>query len=307
MQNRPLIFRTFSDVSSFFLGNPDLKTQKKRNDMFLSEKAPKCPDFWFNLITQSTMGMAAGAKAADLLIGKALRIVKLPDDVQLFVRVFSVGLGALFGGGFTMKFITKSEDMWEWKLQKTKEGYFEIIDEKLQEHEILQEFVCPISQKVVVDPVRTPWGTIYDRDALLRCKRYFNGNFEDPMRNGEFSESQIFFDYEVLFIVSKVKKEIVQKEQGNAKTPNLHEYLGYQVSLAVNNLELSYQEAKNLIISLKGTEGFDVEKELEEFENYFGKTAYDTIDLSLSWHTILTDRFRKFYPLIQEKAKNEST
>lgn len=102
--------------------------------------------------------------------------------------------GALFGGsiGFASGAVYSTYANYgayrEWLILHKETVIFNEFENLHREHAALQEFIDPITRCLALDPVRDPFGQIYDRSTLIAlAKRKADGMIVEPFHNRVFS------------------------------------------------------------------------------------------------------------------------
>ncbi len=130
--------------------------------------------------------------------------------------------GALFGGavglcsGLMLSAgvnYVKYKEFFNWlKANREKEVFKEF--EKLHEDPPdLNEFIDPISMSLVLDPVRSPHGHVYDRSTLSTLSMLSaDGTIQDPYRNASFTMADVVDAQDVFAKMKSVFKVLISKE-----------------------------------------------------------------------------------------------
>lgn len=117
--------------------------------------------------------------------------------------------GLLIGLGASGIIHYQEYDKWLHLFKETK--VFEEFEQLHRDHPALEEFKDPIMYCLMFDPVRSPFGHLFERSTLKNIERP-NGTISDPYRNGDFSMHQVEDAPEVLAKLKAVYKELLRRE-----------------------------------------------------------------------------------------------
>ena len=78
---------------------------------------------------------------------------------------------------------------------------------KNEDIDVNEDLVCPLTHKVFVDPVSTPFGYTYEREALLRYMA--NNNNMDPKAKKPIRECQLVPQRALKNLADKYRKSRV--------------------------------------------------------------------------------------------------
>ena len=73
---------------------------------------------------------------------------------------------------------------------------------------IEKEFICPITQKIMDEPVITPYGTTYEKSAIID---WINKNQIDYKTENFLSEDMLVTNYILKVAIKEYKESLTQK------------------------------------------------------------------------------------------------
>ena len=152
-------------------------------------------------------------------------------DNGSFVKGLFTGLGAALGIaalGIGGKFLYDSykEETPEDKKPEKEEEKQQQEDEKIENNNISLEksntmptndedetegkdsFICPINQTLMKDPVITPYGTTYERSAILNWLKNHN---TDPLTKKKLSKEMLITNYALKSAIEYYRKSLNNK------------------------------------------------------------------------------------------------
>ena len=71
-----------------------------------------------------------------------------------------------------------------------------------------ESFVCPINQTIMEDPVITPYGTTYERSAILN---WLKKNNTDPLTKKKLSKDMLITNYALRSAIQEYKESLKKK------------------------------------------------------------------------------------------------
>ena len=71
-----------------------------------------------------------------------------------------------------------------------------------------ESFVCPINQTIMEDPVITPYGTTYERSAILNWLKKHN---TDPLTKKKLSKDMLITNYALRSAIQEYKESLKKK------------------------------------------------------------------------------------------------
>jgi len=124
-----------------------------------------------------------------------------------------IGGGIGIAGGSAYSVYANYHAYKEWLALHKETAVFNEFESLHRDHPALREFIDPVTHILALDPVRDPFGLIYDRSTLVALsKRRVNGMIADPIEHREFSMEQVQDAPEVLARLKAVYKVLLQQE-----------------------------------------------------------------------------------------------
>ncbi len=136
------------------------------------------------LMTTTRIGAAIGAVFG--LLGAMFVLSQDEEKDEKHVKAMKVGtcgvlsgafIGSLFGAGYTINTTLKLDAYTEWKFKVLPDKVFPMFRQFLQASE-LENFMCPITQDLIVVPVKDPTGKVYEKGAI---ENWINEKNKSPM------------------------------------------------------------------------------------------------------------------------------
>lgn len=218
------------------------------------------------------------------------------------VTEICIGVGGIGGGVFgAYKFTEKVENLpqfKEWRAQNLQLSIVEFINQKYIEDEFIEKFVCPITDRIIDEPVKC-FDSFYEYAELLKSKNRETGMIRDPKRNGEIHESELKVKlYPKFLIVKRIEwcvKEDLKKYSGDKKyTESLQKVLQYVKEKASSVYEAKRREVDAILQYNPNDLNVDkkeVRKRFQEAQNAFFDTFGLNADEDIDWESIMDARF----------------
>lgn len=227
-----------------------------------------------------------------------------PDQTNGTALFFSIAVGATIGTYFGFQaFLDKTE--------KTK--YFQNWHEKNKEDLInfstfmqyandsfLNQFICEITQNVLIGPCRTPTGYLVEYHILAQLPKDADGKIDCPYTRIKFFETEARKDYETALVINKRALSLVEEDLVYAKeNPEIVKLLENQKKFIKESVEECYQNClldieKRRMVKLITFDQSQAER--NNFVEFFGTDPEHRLDWKFDWKDILDSRWRRRYP-----------
>lgn len=126
--------------------------------------------------------------------------------------IVGTGIG-IMGGAYITRQITES-NFEEWKNLNVESKVFQEFYENNINLEKLKELRCPITQHLISDPVKTPFGDYYERKALEEYASVCpNGIIKDPQGKGTYTLNDLVDAPEYTIRMKNVFKILLHNER----------------------------------------------------------------------------------------------
>jgi hypothetical protein len=77
------------------------------------------------------------------------------------------GIGSLVGATYNVSEMERSREYKTWRAQAIRDKIFPLFQQFLEKSDVIENFLCPITQDLISIPVRDPKGRVYERDAVF--------------------------------------------------------------------------------------------------------------------------------------------
>jgi len=77
------------------------------------------------------------------------------------------GIGSLVGATYNVSEMERSREYTTWRDQAIRDKIFPLFQQFLEKSDVIENFLCPITQDLISIPVRDPKGRVYERDAIF--------------------------------------------------------------------------------------------------------------------------------------------
>lgn len=172
-QRVPTIFPLSTDQkNSFDLYTSDSFFQRLRRDyIFISNNILYQNVLKNRVLTGASLGGILGGLLTYVTLRK-FRDEESTKDNKITFKIAGLGtslgaaVGALFGSNQTIVRMERSEVYLKWKDEAIRKNIYPLFQKFLQDSDLLQEFLCDLTQDLISHPVRAPNGKIYEREEI---------------------------------------------------------------------------------------------------------------------------------------------
>lgn len=232
-------------------------------------------------------------------------IIKRDSEENTGTGWLSRTIGGIVGAvGGAYGYIMQTEQQSEfnqWIDKGTKKLVQEKIDALYSEDPVLQTLICPIEYCPLKNPVRSPYGTVYEASTLLqKAKRDSVGYIIDFYRNPSFSETLILKDHELELVTYKRYLHLLRSDFEKSKDgEEVAQSLQFCIKVIEEIVFVHYEAARLHIEELRingRVSHLQYKNEIDTFENLFGNTYLDELNWKLNWSDELDNRWNHFHP-----------
>lgn len=215
---------------------------------------------------------------------------------------FTVGFtGGAAGGTYVYLKVTENSTTFKtWIDERSDDIVDNAISTKYAEDDILKNHICPITAGIMLTPVRTPQGHLFDREALRGLVPDAKGRVICPYSRELFMAQGAKMDVERALLINKRIYQLTCLDiQGTTNNPGLMKILKLHnseikelISLCYNGIFASIEKRRED----KVTTFAESQQERADFVAIFGETVDSELDWSADWQGILKTRWIHFYP-----------
>lgn len=244
-------------------------------------------------------GSVVGAEVGGL-IGRLIDEEDGEGSGKMIGSVIGAVTGFVGGLWFFKKVSEKDPVFNKWRNDKQTQAINNNTSILYSADPLLKQFVCQITQNVVVAPAWTPTGYLVEHEMIMRMNRDPDGKIECPFTRKKFMPIEVKRDAERALVVNKKILVLIQQDIEAAKENPSQVLLLRKLEATTKEIvEVCYQNCVLEIEALRIGDTITAEecqRRRDSFFKVFGGNSRAELDWSLDWKEILDNRWKKNNP-----------